>query len=51
MQHLAELGIAGGVLEALANLDEGTLGTLKQVTDAAPLLQTAKLDVTINLPQ
>lgn len=51
MQHLAELGIAGGVLEVLANLDEGLLGTLKQVTDAAPLLQTAKLDVTINLPQ
>ena len=51
MQNLGELGIAGGVLEALAKLDEGTLGTLKQVADAAPLLQTAKLDVTINLPQ
>ncbi|MBK8045947.1 MAG: hypothetical protein IPK16_01690 [Anaerolineales bacterium] len=49
--NLATLGIEGGVLKALANLDDGTLETLQQVADAAPILQTAKLDVTINLPQ
>ncbi len=51
MDNLSTLGVEGGVLEALAGLDEGTLGTLKTVGDAAPILQTAKLDVTINLPQ
>ena len=49
--NLATLGIEAGVLKTLANLDDGTLDTLKKVADAAPILQTAKLDVTINLPQ
>lgn len=51
MENLGKLGIEAGVFKALANVDEGTLGTLKQVSDAAPILQSAKLDVTINLPQ
>lgn len=50
MQNLAQLGVASGALQVLGNLDEGTLGTLKTVADAAPILQAAKLDVTINLP-
>ena len=51
MQNLGELGIDAGVLKVLAGLDEGLLDTLTQVSDAAPILQTAALDVTINLPQ
>lgn len=50
MQNLAELGIDAGALQVLGNLDEGTLGTLETVANAAPILQAAKLDVTINLP-
>jgi hypothetical protein len=50
MQNLGTLGVDAGVLAVLAGLDEGLLGTLKQVSEAAPILQTAKLDVTINLP-
>jgi hypothetical protein len=50
MQNLQELGINSGALQVLANLDEGTMGTLETVANAAPILQAAKLDVTINLP-
>jgi|GEM_PF-879367 len=51
MQNLGRLGVEAGVLKALAGLDEETLATVQQVSDAAPILQAAKLDVTINLPQ
>lgn len=51
MANLGALGVDAGVLKVLAGLDDGLLDTLKQVSDAAPILQTAKLDVTINLPQ
>lgn len=50
MRNLADLGIASGALQVLANLDEGTMGTLETVANAAPILQAAKLDVTVNLP-
>jgi hypothetical protein len=50
MRNLAELGIESGALQVLGNLDEGTLGTLETVANAAPILQAAKLDVTVNLP-
>lgn len=51
MQNLGKLGVEAGVFKALANLDADTLGTVQKVSDAAPILQAAKLDVTINLPQ
>lgn len=50
MQNLKQLGIESGALQVLANLDEGTMGTLETVANAAPVLQAAKLDVTVNLP-
>jgi len=50
MQNLAGLGIESGALQVLGNLDEGTMDTLGTVANAAPILQAAKLDVTINLP-
>jgi hypothetical protein len=50
MRNLADLGIESGALQVLGNLDEGTVGTLETVANAAPILQAAKLDVTINLP-
>ena len=50
MQNLKQLGIDSGALQVLANLDEGTLGTLETVANAAPVLQAAKLDVTVTLP-
>lgn len=51
MRNLGEVGVDAGLLKVLAGLDDGLLGTLKQVSEAAPILQTAKLDVTLNLPQ
>jgi len=50
MSNLGKLGLDAGVLKALANLDDDALGTVKQIVGAAPILQTAKLDVTINFP-
>jgi hypothetical protein len=50
MATMREIGVAGGGLKVLANLDEGTLETLQTVFDAMPILQAAKLDVTINIP-
>ena len=51
MVNLVELGVESGVLENLAGLDESTLGTLQQLGKFAPILQSAKLDVTLNFPQ
>jgi hypothetical protein len=51
MQTMRELGVGAGGLQALANLDEATLETLQTVFDAMPILQAAKLDVTVNIPQ
>jgi hypothetical protein len=50
MQTMRDIGIAAGGLKAVANLDDATLDTLKGVFDAMPILQAAKLDVTINIP-
>jgi hypothetical protein len=50
MRTMREVGVAGGGLKVLANLDEGTLETLETVFNAMPILQAAKLDVTINIP-
>ena len=51
MQNLGTLGVDGGVLQAAAGLDEGTLASISQVAKLAPILQASKLDVTINFPQ
>jgi hypothetical protein len=50
MKTMRDIGVNAGGLQALANLDQGTLDTLKTVFDAMPILQAAKLDVTINIP-
>lgn len=50
MQNMQEIGLGAGAMQTLANLDEGTLDTLKTVFEAMPILQAAKLDVTITLP-
>ena len=50
MQNLGTLGIDGGVLKAVAGLDDGTLDSIGQVAKLAPILQASKLDVTINFP-
>jgi hypothetical protein len=50
MKTMREVGVAGGGLKVLANLDEATLETLQTVFDAMPILQAAKLDVTITVP-
>ncbi len=50
MKQLAEVGVDAGALQVLANLDEGTVDTLRTAMNAMPILQAAKLDVTIVLP-
>jgi hypothetical protein len=47
---LADAGVGAGLLKVLANLDDGTLETLQTAVNAAPVLQAAKLDVTVVLP-
>lgn len=49
--QLADAGVNAGLLQVLANLDDSTLSTLKTAVNAAPVLQAAKLDVTVVLPQ
>lgn len=50
MQNLGSLGVDGGVLKAVAGLDDGTLDTISQVAKLAPILQASKLDITVNFP-
>ena len=50
MQNLGTLGVDGGVLKAVAGLDDGTLDSIGQVAKLAPILQASKLDVTVNFP-
>jgi len=50
MQNLGTLGIDGGVLKAVAGLDDGTLDSIRQVVELAPVLQASKLDITVNFP-
>lgn len=50
MQSLGALGVDGGVLKAVAGLDDGTLDTIGQVAKLAPILQASKLDITVNFP-
>jgi hypothetical protein len=50
MKTMREVGVTGGGLKVLANVDEGTLETLETVFKLMPVLQAAKLDVTITVP-
>ncbi len=50
MKTMNEIGVDAGGLQVLANLDAGTLDTLKTVFKLMPVLQAAKLDVTVTLP-
>jgi hypothetical protein len=50
MKTMNEVGVGAGGLKVLANLDEGTLDTLQTVFKLMPVLQAAKLDVTVTLP-
>lgn len=50
IENLISVGVDGGVLKALAGVDDELLGTIKGVGDFAPILQAARLDITVNVP-
>jgi hypothetical protein len=50
MKTMREVGVEANALRVLGNLDAGTIETLETVFNAMPILQAAKLDVTINVP-
>lgn len=51
LQNLAKLGIDGGALSVVPGLDTNSLAPLAQIAQIAPVLQTTKLDLTLNFAQ